>query len=113
MRDVDADYYGYRDDDDGILEPLEREAEIKAIEKIEEELRQKLEQKGKSMMEVEEDTDEVEKPAQVVKNYFVQVPTQEEIEKKIIEHKKRQLLEMYVSPSIVEKETEARHLLGI
>lgn len=27
MRDVDADYYGYRDDDDGILIPLELEAE--------------------------------------------------------------------------------------
>lgn len=27
MRDVDADYYGYRDDDDGLLIPLEKEAE--------------------------------------------------------------------------------------
>ena len=27
MRDVDADYYGYRDDDDGLLLPLEQEAE--------------------------------------------------------------------------------------
>lgn len=27
MRDVDADYYGYRDDDDGLLMPLEQEAE--------------------------------------------------------------------------------------
>ncbi|CAG9115598.1 unnamed protein product [Plutella xylostella] len=27
MLDVDADYYGYRDDDDGILLPLEKEAE--------------------------------------------------------------------------------------
>ena len=27
MKDIDADYYGYRDDDDGILIPLETEAE--------------------------------------------------------------------------------------
>ena len=27
MKDVDADYYGYCDDDDGILIPLELEAE--------------------------------------------------------------------------------------
>jgi pre-mRNA-splicing factor ISY1 len=27
MKDIDADYYGYRDDDDGILIPLEQEAE--------------------------------------------------------------------------------------
>lgn len=31
MRDVDADYYGYRDDDDGILIPLEEKAEKVAI----------------------------------------------------------------------------------
>lgn len=27
MRDIDADYYGYRDDDDGLLLPLEKKAE--------------------------------------------------------------------------------------
>lgn len=27
MKDIDADYYGYRDDDDGILLPLEMRAE--------------------------------------------------------------------------------------
>lgn len=29
MKDIDADYYGYRDDDDGVLIPLERTAERK------------------------------------------------------------------------------------
>lgn len=29
MKDIDADYYGYRDEDDGILIPLEREMEKK------------------------------------------------------------------------------------
>lgn len=27
MKDIDADYYGYMDDDDGILIPLEQQAE--------------------------------------------------------------------------------------
>ena len=31
MKDIDADYYGYRDDDDGILIPLEQEAEKEGI----------------------------------------------------------------------------------
>lgn len=31
MKEVDADYYGYRDDDDGILIPLEEKAEKLAI----------------------------------------------------------------------------------
>jgi Isy1-like splicing family len=29
MREIDADYYGYRDDDDGILIPREQEHERK------------------------------------------------------------------------------------
>lgn len=29
MKDIDADYYGYRDEDDGILVPLEKEMERK------------------------------------------------------------------------------------
>lgn len=33
MKDVDADYYGYRDDDDGILIPLEEKAERLLIQK--------------------------------------------------------------------------------
>lgn len=32
MKDIDADYYGYRDEDDGIVVPLEQEAEKKAIQ---------------------------------------------------------------------------------
>ncbi|XP_014670603.1 PREDICTED: pre-mRNA-splicing factor ISY1 homolog [Priapulus caudatus] len=31
MKNIDADYYGYRDDDDGILIPLERQREEEAI----------------------------------------------------------------------------------
>lgn len=41
MKDVDADYYGYRDDDDGILVPLEERAERQAIAAAIEEWRQK------------------------------------------------------------------------
>ena len=31
MKDIDADYYGYRDEDDGVLLPLEQEEEKKGI----------------------------------------------------------------------------------
>ena len=31
MKDIDAQYYGYRDDDDGLIVPLEVEAEREAI----------------------------------------------------------------------------------
>ena len=29
MKKIDADYYGYRDEDDGVLVPLEKEAQKK------------------------------------------------------------------------------------
>ncbi|KAK6640062.1 NineTeen Complex (NTC) component [Polyplax serrata] len=35
MKDIDADYYGYRDEDDGILIPLEEAEERKAIKALE------------------------------------------------------------------------------
>lgn len=38
MKDVDAEYYGYRDEDDGILVPLEQEYEkqgdARALDKL-------------------------------------------------------------------------------
>lgn len=111
MRDVDADYYGYRDDDDGLLEPLEREAELKSIQKIEEEWIEKRKQKGKSVPEpVQED---VQAQLEEIKNYFIQVPSQTEIEQKIVDMKKKQLIAQYVSEEISSKEAEAKEMLGL
>ena len=31
MKNIDADYYGYRDEDDGILVPLEQEVEKEGL----------------------------------------------------------------------------------
>ena len=31
MKDIDADYYGYRDEDDGVLMPLEQKEQIKGV----------------------------------------------------------------------------------
>jgi len=34
MKGIDADYYGYRDDDDGVLVPLEQAAEVERLKKL-------------------------------------------------------------------------------
>jgi pre-mRNA-splicing factor ISY1 len=73
MRDVDADYYGYRDDDDGILEPLEAEAE----------------------------TNKSTNDSLIVKNYYINVPSQNEIKTAIINLKKKQMLETYIKKASV------------
>lgn len=111
MRDVDADYYGYRDDDDGLLEPLEKEAELKAIQALEEEWIVKRKQKGKSVPETS--NADVERQLEEIKNYFINVPSQADIEQKIVDMKKKALLEQYVSPEISSKEAEAKEMLGL
>lgn len=113
MRDVDADYYGYRDDDDGVLEPLEREAEVLAVEKLEAEWIEKRKTKGKSVPNTKAIEAEKARVEEEVRNYFIQVPSQKEIEQKIIDLKKKMLLEQYVSPEITTKDAEAKQLLGI
>lgn len=52
MKDVDADYYGYRDDDDGVLIPLEEKAEKAAI------LKALIEWKEKQKSGAKDDEDE-------------------------------------------------------
>jgi pre-mRNA-splicing factor ISY1 len=110
MRDVDADYYGYRDDDDGLLEPLEEEAELKSIQALEEEWIEKRKQRGKS---IPEPTPDAKKQLEEIKNYFINVPSQTDIEQKIVDMKKKALLEQYVSPEISSKEAEAKEMLGL
>ena len=34
MKNIDADYYGYRDEDDGVLVPLEKEAQKEGKENV-------------------------------------------------------------------------------
>ena len=59
MRDIDASYYGFRDDDDGKLIPLEVAAETAAIEAS---VRKWKEKKNKRELEAEELEEGEEKP---------------------------------------------------
>jgi len=110
MRNVDADYYGYMDDDDGLLIPLEKTEEENAIRKINEE----WEKRGAEMnrekdfdndiYRVQDDSDEEinvkesvvmgeDGKEMIIKH--VMVPSQKEIEEMIVERKKQHLLEKF------------------
>ncbi|OZC12112.1 Isy1-like splicing family protein [Onchocerca flexuosa] len=113
---LDADYYGYMDDDDGLLVPLEMDAEIKArlqIEKDWDENKDALKAK-KAFEEIDiykivDDSDEEDintKQSILIgddgKKTFIQhvvVPSQKEIENLILERKKAQLFDRYVGSS--------------
>jgi len=79
MKDIDADYYGYMDDDDGILVPLEQKAEKEAREKCVKEW----------IAHEKEPEANVETTAQK------SIPSQQDIQKALLARKKKELLDMY------------------
>nr|SVE75889.1 EOG090X09UC [Daphnia hispanica] len=124
MKDIDADYYGYRDDDDGILIPLEQEAEKEAIAKAVAEWQAKKEAglleldknnaeeniyttrnlKDDSVLADSDEEMETEAPRFVA---HVAVPSQKEVEEAILRRKKQELLEKYVSSELLIETEEA------
>ncbi|KAJ1531993.1 hypothetical protein ONE63_000628 [Megalurothrips usitatus] len=133
MKDIDADYYGYRDEDDGLLLPLEEVAEKKAIENAVSEWRAKKHasaegEAGKeeeqedniyavatetySSGEEESDNRNDEKSHQPKFIAHVPVPTQKEVEQALLERRKQELLEKYASESLLLQSKEAGDMLG-
>lgn len=103
MREVDANYYGYLDDDDGVLIPLEEKASKEALKKSVEEWKEKLkkgelntggdDKEDEEMPVIEESAnDELLAPRFVS---HVAVPTQKDIEDALLRKKKRELMEQY------------------
>lgn len=109
MKDIDAAYYGFRDDDDGLLVPLEIDAEKKAIDKAVQEWKEKKEAGSEEGLEDEpdiyavppdmSDADRLEEAMKEGKEsrHFAHmaIPTQKDIEQALLERKKRELLNMY------------------
>lgn len=113
MKDVDADYYGYRDDDDGILVPLEDKAERAAMLHAIEEWRER-QKKGAGdpvvddeeelypaeplEFEVNKEGEDNDDPMGMLAPRFtahVPVPTQKDIEAALLRKRKQELLEKY------------------
>ncbi|KAK7076561.1 NineTeen Complex (NTC) component [Halocaridina rubra] len=118
MKDIDADYYGYRDDDDGVLVPLEKVAEKKAIKDA---IKLYTNKKLKSATDAEEESEEVcrdnkydeeecdDEDIQIsldetderseVQRFMAHVPnipTQADIEAALVERKKNELLQTFL-----------------
>lgn len=124
MKDIDADYYGYRDDDDGILVPLEDKAERIAIQKMVAQWRERQSKNDGSADETmktagdgDDDDEEDIYPKEVEESEFstrktpedcdgmellgprftahVPVPTQKDIEAALLKQRKQELLLKY------------------
>lgn len=101
MREVDANYYGYLDDDDGVLIPLEEKASKEALKKSVDDWKEKL-KKGelKTGGEDDEDMPAIDESAndELLAPRFVShvsVPTQKDIEDALLRKKKRELMQQF------------------
>ncbi|KAH9416368.1 NineTeen Complex (NTC) component [Dermatophagoides pteronyssinus] len=125
MRSIDADYYGYRDEDDGVI--LKEEARVQREELLrlanEEQnsnaktIKERIElicnpdDKDDNRPNIEEGVD-FAGPKNFI-SHVPSIPTQQEIHEELVRRKKQELLAMYVSEDILESEKEAKTMLGV
>jgi len=101
---VDADYYGYRDDDDGTLKPLEtlqeEQAKMEALEAWKEQektaLLRDLKDEAKARAQVEAIVADFAAPQEAEFKAHVRVPQKEDLEKAVLEKRKRKLMEKVI-----------------
>ncbi|KAI3993206.1 hypothetical protein MKX01_009949 [Papaver californicum] len=133
---IDASYYGYRDDEDGILVKLEgpAESEMRAaalkewqrMEEIKKEARRAVKSGEVAnvteiLFEEEEDVVEEERIAKEKETkkeedefvVHVPLPDEKEIERMVVEKKKKELMDKYMSGNLLEEQTEAKSMLNI
>ncbi|WCJ39678.1 hypothetical protein M5689_020649 [Euphorbia peplus] len=134
---IDAGYYGYRDDEDGVLESVEVLAEermrVAALEEWRrvDGIRAEARKGAKEVVRVagvlvegeedvveeermdreKEERDRIDKEREFV--VHVPLPEDKEIERMVLEKKKMELLGRYASESLQEEQIEAKSMLNI
>lgn len=137
---IDASYYGYRDEEDGVLARVEGPAEVKMRAEAEEEWRRVEEirreaRKGAKevvmvgapkevLFEEEEDVVEEERMERERKEMenrenerefvvHVPLPDEKEIERMVVAKKKAELMSKYASEGLMEEQSEVKDMLNI
>lgn len=134
MKFIDADYYGYRDEDDGVLVPLETEHEKNIVEAaisswkakkeaglLSEEVTKETEEDDIYAVAHDSESEDEEKGEQEMETdegqpryvAHVPVPSQKEVEEALLRRKKMELLEKYASEALIQQGNEAKTLMGL
>jgi len=104
MKGIDADYYGYRDEDDGVIVPLEKESEEKAIQEAIKQWKESgnNNEAANANAEDEQLLDDDYEYRQVetqegIRPFVahVPVPSQQDVQDALLRKKKMELLERY------------------
>lgn len=137
---IDASYYGYRDDEDGILEKVEAPAEVEmrqlALREWQrlQDIKMEAKRSVKSgevasvtpaaaaaiLFEEEEDIVEEERKKKAKNSMeeqefvvHVPLPDEREIERMVLEKKKLELLKEYTSEDLLKEQLEAKAMLNV
>uniref|UniRef100_A0ACD5YSW4 Uncharacterized protein n=1 Tax=Avena sativa TaxID=4498 RepID=A0ACD5YSW4_AVESA len=146
---INAGYYGYYDDEDGVLEPLEAAAEKRMrdevvtewhrVEKVRREamknvvsgevaaaggrggeaarevLFEEVEEEVEEERRLEEEKMEREKGEEAGREFIAHVPLpdEKEIERMVLEKKKKELLSKYTSDTLQGEQKEAKEMLNV
>ncbi|KAG2230974.1 pre-mRNA-splicing factor ISY1 [Thamnidium elegans] len=111
-RDIDADYYGYRDEENELLLEYEKALEKELIDKlfqVPDEEQTSVEEKGHK--QVDDSNVERKGTADISTDGGV-VPSQKEVEAYLVQRRKQQLLDKYVSDDLKQSEEETKELTG-
>ena len=126
-RHIDADYYGYRDDDDGVLVKLETEMEARVRKEAIIEWEKKCDA-GEIVIDdgdniniytaaSHDDGDEDIETEQGTEDRpfvsHVPVPSQQEVEDMLVRKKKQELLNRYASEVLNAQSSKAKTLMGV
>lgn len=127
FKNIQPDYYGWRDEEDGMLLLVEQEAEFEAqqreVTKWKTEAASRPAKKAKKTNDVEEVSGIADNQAPAVAEVktsegrsefkaYVDIPTMEDIEKLIVEKKKQALLKRYASAEMQQQVSETKSMAG-
>ncbi|CAG2102545.1 unnamed protein product [Medioppia subpectinata] len=94
MRDIDADYYGFRDEDDGVIVAEERKIESQLLADIVADEGVKEANKSDAIVDQEMDDLDSSGPKRFI-SHVPFVPTQQEVQQELVRRKKQELLDKY------------------
>lgn len=101
MQNIDADYYGYRDEDDGVIVPLQQEAQREAIQKAIGRTDVDLSHLEVKLDSMEEEEGEIDGADFVGPKNFMShvpnIPSQAKVEQALVQRKKEQLLAQFLN----------------
>ncbi|MEW5302300.1 MAG: hypothetical protein WDW36_005100 [Sanguina aurantia] len=108
---IDPDYYGFRDEEDGVLVRVEAEAE--ALMRAEAMLvwEEKEHERAKALSGVSRAAAAAEQDGPQYTAY-VPLPDQRAIELRVLEKKKADLMSKYTSESLLQEQSDAKSLLN-